>query len=68
MREGVQSHHEPDRVETVSWRLAVILSIRKLRRSFRGAHGGSAPPPSTVSVIPGQIFSRKFVNVNYVCL
>ena len=28
--------------------MEVILRIRRFRRSFRGAHGGSAPPPSYI--------------------
>ena len=33
--------------DMVSWGLEVILRIGGLLRSFRGAHGGSAPPPSS---------------------
>ena len=34
-------------------RLEVILSIRRLWRSFRRAHGGPAPPPS-----PGGVWAE----------
>jgi len=32
--------------ETILQDWLVILRIRRLQRSFRGAHGGSGPPPS----------------------
>ena len=48
-------------MELVSWGLEFILCIRRLRRSFRGAHGCSAPPPSPNSRISSEPLGGKTV-------